>query len=282
MNPVPGFPVDIEVHDFEVLDIDFDKGVAGFKLTYVAPKLYSEGDGPPTETYLCSYPGMRDRAAGTLLGVYDLKKDTVQKFFHVYKSVYSKKDCSKESESKKTLAAAKTYFSNLGLGSESESFEKRGITEHWNTDFRRGLRPSSNQYESKIYFERNPKGPRTFWMESGRLEVDQKPKDTAEAAAKKLLEGREDIDFTLGKIKTRKLLKDSDGSWKEDLSSTSTIWSRLQQDSFSMASGGSFLLPRAYSKDNKIVFLEWFYHYNHHAGSVDSNLISFSPVITLD
>ena len=59
------------------------------------------------------------------------------------------------------------------------------------------------------------------------------------------------------------------------------IYTIKQEDDFIMASGGVIQYVAAYTKDNKIVFLNKFYHENHLAGETDRETYHFTPVFEL-
>lgn len=110
------YKTDIKTLSFEVLDINFEKGLVAYKHTYEI-LVQEDETGTVFQTPCdCGYAGMQDKPfAGVVLGTYDLNNDAHGKTFIVYESVDGHENCTKIEESQVRLAEAKKHFSEEGL-----------------------------------------------------------------------------------------------------------------------------------------------------------------------
>ena len=94
---------------FEVLDVDFDKGLVAFK--HVA-----HPGGFDMEPINCNYAGMATLPhSGVMLGTWSLKENKTVQTFVVYKPTTDESECLSHTESEAKLNAAKAHFLEKGL-----------------------------------------------------------------------------------------------------------------------------------------------------------------------
>ena len=105
---------------FNVLDINWDKGLVAFNAQYKLPEIEDvSGEGNTQEPCNCYYQGWEKfPGEGLYYGVYDLNKGEVLKTFYVLKSAYKTEDCSTLDEANKNADAYLAYCKSLGLNIE--------------------------------------------------------------------------------------------------------------------------------------------------------------------
>ena len=114
----PPYETWIKTLKFNVLDINLNKKVIGFKHVYeLLPSYTYDGGGENAEKPVdCGYAGMESNPkAGVVLGVYDLEKGAFIKTFTVYKSSFKKSECFKHETSAANLDSAKELFKEYNL-----------------------------------------------------------------------------------------------------------------------------------------------------------------------
>lgn len=94
---------------FEVLDVDFEKGLVAFK------HIAHPGDFE-MEPINCNYAGMGTLPhSGVMLGTWSLKENKPVQTFVVYKPAQEESECMSHTESEANLKAAKAHFLEKGL-----------------------------------------------------------------------------------------------------------------------------------------------------------------------
>jgi len=242
-----GFDVydwDIETHVFEVLDIDWGKGLIAFRHIYRLPDKWDEEGNPYEEAVNCGYTGMSKYPyAAVVLGIYDVLDLQYHKVWTIYSSVYKENDCMSYEESKQNLDEAKAYFKSLELDIEKKP-EYQSFSE-----------PTDKEREDT----QNEKG---YLLGSAVLSP-------------------ENIELECRKIQTTQEDDPVDGyAYGTLYVDGNPVFSRKQEISLAGVGGGTVKFVSVFRKDNKIILLEKFNFYRAMTGDA-KEFYSFSPILEL-
>ena len=277
-NSTSSYPQDVETMNLEILDVDFEKNLAVFRHQYALPKLSSETG--TTAPYICQYPDLRDGASGIILGVYDFKNTRVKDFWTIYRSTYQKKDCTSKKQALANLNTAKKEIELLGLKVQDEAWQTRKVIKiGYPPYFSRGLRPDRNQKNS-LDFDLGKAGEWQYSLKSQSVsfEYGKNLDSPAGQEIAKLVSDKNRAEFSVGELLLTKI---ESSARKTDSDSGKVIWRVAHEDISSMGSGGKFYLLNGFRKENKVIFLMRFFHFNHLGGMTDKDIFILSPIFDL-
>ena len=254
LSPYPAkspYPSDIVTDKFEVVDIDFAKGVAAFRHTYhlAEPPGEEEDVDESARLLSCPYPGFETLPnSGLTYGIYDLTHDQLRSVYTVYRSTFTK--CSSPDESKATLLLARKQIAAAGLN-------PAGHPQVINVPApSKGLQ----EFALTVGGKREAFRASTVWRES------------QDEAARRTRCGI-DEGVSMGQVEIAVKGPGHEVKGRD-------VWFRCQRDIYFQMSGGTFIYPIAIVRGKQVVFVEQFRFFTHDRTERDREIWSFSKVLT--